>query len=121
MRIRARHYATGERVDVLCGEGLIRSIGPATSAPADLEAGWMAPALFDLQINGCEGHAFGSERLTVAQVRRVVEVCRRHGIAGLCPTLITGSFAALAHGMTTIRHACEGDPELEAALPAIHL
>jgi N-acetylglucosamine-6-phosphate deacetylase len=121
MRVRARHYATRELVDVVCGRSVIQSIAPAAPGPADVEAGWVAPALFDLQINGCEGHAFGSERLTIDQVRRVVEVCRRHGIAGLCPTLITGSFPVLAHGMTTLRQACESDQELNAALPAIHL
>jgi N-acetylglucosamine-6-phosphate deacetylase len=121
MRIRANHYATGNAVDVLCSKGIIQSIGPPTTAPADLEAGWVAPALFDLQINGCKGHAFGSERLTVAQVRRVVEVCRSHGIGGICPTLITSSLAALTHGMTTLRQACDSDAALDEAMPAIHL
>jgi N-acetylglucosamine-6-phosphate deacetylase len=120
VRLRARHYATGELVEIACGDGRITSV-TAAAGPAEQHAGWVAPALFDLQINGCEGHAFSSPNLTTAQVRRVVEVCRQHGIAGLCPTLITNSFAALAHGMATLRQACDGDPELDAALPAIHL
>jgi N-acetylglucosamine-6-phosphate deacetylase len=54
-------------------------------------------------------------------VRHVVEVCRRHGIAGLCPTLVTNSFAALFHGMTTLRQACESDSVVAAAVNGIHL
>ena len=69
MRIRARHYATGERVDIVCEHGRIAAIGPPATAPADVEAGWVAPTLFDLQINGCDGHSFNSEQLTVEMTR----------------------------------------------------
>jgi N-acetylglucosamine-6-phosphate deacetylase len=81
----------------------------------------VAPAFFDLQINGCDGHSFNSEALTPQTVRHVMDVCRRHGIGSLCPTLVTNSFAALAHGMATIRQARAGDAELARAIPALHL
>jgi N-acetylglucosamine-6-phosphate deacetylase len=117
---RARHYATGEAVEVACDGGRIASIALAPpGAPTD--AGWIAPAFFDLQINGCDGHSFNSERLTTASVRHVVDVCRKHGIGGLCPTLVTNGFEALAHGMATLRQACENDAVVNAAVPAIHL
>jgi N-acetylglucosamine-6-phosphate deacetylase len=121
MRIRARHYATAEPVEITCAQGRIVALARPAPGPVDLEAGWVAPALFDLQINGCDGHGFSSERLTTATVRHVVEVCRRHGIAGLCPTLVTNSFAALAHGLTVLRQTCETDPDVAAAVPAFHL
>ncbi len=121
MRIRARHYATGDRVDFVCQRGVIESITAPSAEPADHEAGWVAPAFFDLQINGCDGRAFSSERLTVADVAHVVNVCRRHGIGGLCPTLVTNSFPALAHGMATLRRAVETDPVVARGVPAIHL
>jgi N-acetylglucosamine-6-phosphate deacetylase len=121
MRLRARHYATAQPIEIVWHNGRIEQMGPPSSAPADHEAGWVAPALFDLQINGCDGCSFGSETLTTDDVRHVVAVCRRHGIAGLCPTLVTNSFAALAHGMTTIRRACETDPATAHAVPGIHL
>lgn len=121
MLYRARHYATGEGVDVVCDRGAIVSIGPATTAKADREAGWIAPALFDLQINGCDGHSFNSEKLTRDDVRHVVHTCRKHGISELFPTLITGSFAALRHGFTTLNQACADEPELNRALVGFHL
>jgi N-acetylglucosamine-6-phosphate deacetylase len=121
MRIQARHYATGERVEILCERGQVVSVGPPSSARPDREAGWVAPALFDLQINGCDGHSFNSERLSVESVRHVVAVCRRHGLGGLCPTLVTNSFAALAHGLQTLSRACAADAGLDRALPAFHL
>ncbi len=116
----ARHYATGEVVEIVCARGAIRSVTPVR-ATADARTPWVAPALFDLQINGCDGHSFNSERLTVDTVGHVVRVCRAHGIGGLCPTLVTNRFEALAHGLGTIRAACAADAEVRRAVPAVHL
>src|SRR5262249_60318229 len=85
MRIRARHYATGELVEITCDRDRIVSIGSPSALPPDREAGWVAPALFDLQVNGCHGHNFSSDQLTVEAVHHVVAVFRQHGIRGFCP------------------------------------
>jgi N-acetylglucosamine-6-phosphate deacetylase len=121
MRIRARHYATHKRIDVTCEGGVIRAVHPASTDPVDREAGWVAPALFDLQINGCKGLGFSSDLLTIEDIRKIVATCRQHGIGGLCPTLITNSFAALAHGFRTLRLACATDSVVAAAAPGFHL
>jgi N-acetylglucosamine-6-phosphate deacetylase len=125
--LRARHYATGEPIDLVCRDGRIVSLtasergSVSPSRPPDLEAGWVAPALFDLQINGAFGHSFNSPGLTADAVRDVVRVCRRHGIGGLCPTLVTNAHDALVHGFATLRRACETDAEVGAAVPGFHL
>ena len=121
MRIQARHYGTSEPVEITWDRGRITAIDAPSAAPPDLRAGWVAPAFFDLQINGCDGLGFSSERLTGESVRHIVDVCRRHGIGGLCPTLVTNSFAALAHGMAVLRRAREADRVVAAAVPALHL
>jgi N-acetylglucosamine-6-phosphate deacetylase len=121
MRIRAQHYATEQPIEILWEDGRIVSLGPPSAEPADDEGGWVAPALFDLQINGCDGHSFSSDRLTPADIRHVVAVCREHGIASLCPTLVTNSFAALAHGLSTLRRTCETDRAIARAVAGIHL
>jgi N-acetylglucosamine-6-phosphate deacetylase len=121
MRIHARHYATGVPTEFLCDRSVLASLSPPSGSLADLAAGWVAPAFFDLQINGCDGYSFNSERLTPESIRHVAGVCHRHGISGFCPTLITNSFSALAHGFATLRRACEIDAELAEAMPAFHL
>jgi N-acetylglucosamine-6-phosphate deacetylase len=121
MRIRGRHYGSGQRIDVVTAGDKIESVDPAGDTPVDLEAGWVAPAFFDLQINGCGGRAFSSVDLSEKDVRAIMHDCRRHGIAQFLPTLITNSFAALAHGLTTLRRARESDDELARAIPGIHL
>jgi N-acetylglucosamine-6-phosphate deacetylase len=121
MRIRARHYATSERIDVVIDGDAIAHVHTAGADASDLEAGWVAPALFDLQINGCDGRSFNSPTLTVDDVRHVVGVCRRHGIGSLCPTLITNSAAALVHGFQTVRRAWETNADIAHAVPCLHL
>src|SRR5262245_53045933 len=121
MLLRARHYATGERIDVRHERGVVADIRPAGSGAVDREAGWIAPALFDLQINGCLGISFNSPTLSVDQVRKVVDQCGRHGTGGLLPTLVTSSFEAIRHGFSTLSRACETDPTVAAAVPGFHL
>ena len=121
MLLRARYYATGELTDIEYAAGTIVRVSPAATTPADREAGWVAPALFDLQINGCLGVSFNSPTLTGEEARTVVDECRRHGIGGLLPTLVTNSSEAIAHGFTTLRRACQADPVVGAAVPGFHL
>lgn len=121
MLLRARHYRTAEYIDVVVANGVIVALGSAGAAPADHTAQWIAPALFDLQINGCDRISFNSPQLTVEQIRHVVATCRSHGMSGLCPTLVTNAHAALAHGFATLARACDQDATLARALPCFHL
>src|SRR4051812_37416257 len=88
MHLRARHYRSEEPLDIVCEGGAIRSVSPAGVSAPDHQADWVAPAFCDVQINGCDGYSFNSATLTVEQVRHVITVCRRHGIAQLLPTLV---------------------------------
>ncbi len=121
MIIRARHYATGDLVDVECDAGRIVAVGPPNHALPDRVAEWVAPAFFDLQINGCGGISFNSPKLTIDGVRRVADVCRAHGIAEFLPTLVTSSFDAIAHGFATLIRARDNDADLARAVPGFHL
>jgi N-acetylglucosamine-6-phosphate deacetylase len=121
MRIRARNYATGEKIDLTLQDGRIVQCERAGSGAVDHEASWVAPALFDLQVNGCHGHNFSSTDLTVEKVRQVIGVCRQHGIGGMFPTLITNSFEAIQHGLATLRRARESDATVAATVPGFHI
>jgi N-acetylglucosamine-6-phosphate deacetylase len=121
MRIQGRHYRTGEQVEVVCAGDTIQSSGKPSGAPVDVRAGWLAPAFFDLQINGCGGRSFASVNLSVEDVRYVVNTCRRHGISTLLATLITNSFSTLSQGFRTLVKACDSDRGLAAAIPGFHL
>src|SRR5581483_6050149 len=121
MRVKARHYRTGQPVQLVCDGDALRAVEPAGAGPADVEAPWVAPAFCDIQVNGCDGYSFNSAQLRPEQVRHVVAVCHRHGIAELCPTLVTEAFEALAHGFRTLRAARDADPDLRRAIIGLHL
>lgn len=117
MILHARHYATGNPIAVTTEGGRIAAIEPSSKQSSE----WIAPSFFDPQINGCLGIAFNSLELRSDQVRTVAEECRKHGIGGFCPTLITGSFEAIQHGFTTLARSLREDAELQEWLPGYHL
>jgi N-acetylglucosamine-6-phosphate deacetylase len=121
MRQRARHYATGELIDVEWNDGRIVAVSPVQDQPADQVSHWIAPAFFDLQINGCGGISFNSPTLTIEGISLVVEVCRDHGVGEFLPTLVTNSFEALAHGFKTLAQARASHPKIVGAIPGFHL
>ena len=99
----------------------IHSVRPVWAG--DDLASWpmIAPALFDLQINGHGGTWFSDEALTPEQVHRAVQAYLQFGVTRLCPTLITNSFEALAKGFRAIHQACEQDATTARMVPGCHL
>lgn len=120
LRLRARHYATNELLDVEVENGAIARIEAAGNGQCTHQAHVIAPAYFDLQINGGHGIGFTSAELTVDRVRQVVANCHRHGIAALCPTVVTNSYEVLYHSLSVLRMAAD-QADLARALPCIHL
>jgi N-acetylglucosamine-6-phosphate deacetylase len=122
IHVRATNVATGQRITVRVADGRIATVSTEQSAARpDVEAQYVAPAFFDIQINGGGGIDFSSGNLTVEQVATVVALCRRHGIGCFLPTLVTSRYEALHSGMRTLRQAVEQDQGLARALPGIHL
>lgn len=118
MFLHARHYRTGRPVAITVAGGRITSVEPAADDPA---LPWVAPSFFDPQINGCLGIGFVSPGLTPDGVRTVADECRRHGVGGFCPTLITASFDAIRSGFEVLARAVEADAELARRMPCFHL
>jgi N-acetylglucosamine-6-phosphate deacetylase len=82
---------------------------------------WIAPGLFDLQVNGHSGTWFSKEGLTADDVARVLECYLPHGVTRLCPTLVTNSFEALRDGFRAIDEACRREPWVARMVPGCHL
>ena len=134
MLLRARHYATGQPIEVVVHNGVIDSIrptaeGPADThtnpkrerGPADFEAQWIAPGTVRSANQRLRRLQFQFGEADRRRGRHVVPVCRQHGIAGLCPTLVTSSFTAIAHGLTTIRRRVSRTESFAQAIGGIHV
>ncbi|QEG29392.1 N-acetylglucosamine-6-phosphate deacetylase [Gemmata obscuriglobus] len=117
MILHARHYATAQPVAVTIEGGRIAAV---TASDREAEE-WIAPALFDPQINGCLGISFNATALTPDGVRTVTDVCLAHGIGAFAATLVTNSSGALRHGFATLARALDSDPELARRVPCFHL
>jgi N-acetylglucosamine-6-phosphate deacetylase len=117
----ARRYDTAEPVRVEIRAGRIASVAPAW--PDADPAAWpfVAPGLFDLQVNGHGGIWFSDSRLAPQRAAQAIRAYLPHGVARLCPTLITNSFEGLAAGFTALRAACEQDPAIDAMVAGFHL
>ena len=122
MLLRGYHYRSAILLDFLIDGGRIVSVAPAKiELAANLEADLIAPAYFDLQINGCMGINFTSATLTQEEIERVVEVCAAQGISAFCPTVITANSETILAAMSAVRQACEASQALQEAMPCFHL
>ena len=121
MQLRGRSYVNGEPICVTIEGERIARVDPAWPDGDAAAWPWIAPGLFDLQINGHKGVWFCDPKLTAEQVLTVLEAHFAFGITRMCPTLITASFDALAAGVKAIRQACESAEWANKMVPGIHL
>ena len=117
----ARRYDNGEPIRLSVHNDRIAEIEPLWTRESLADWPWIAPAFFDLQINGYGGVWFADEKLTVDQVMTVLAGYREHGVSRLYPTLITSSREALEHGFRTVRAACEKERWVDQMVAGCHL
>jgi N-acetylglucosamine-6-phosphate deacetylase len=121
MHVSARHYETGEPIRIAIRGERIQSVEPAWPEGDVDDWPWVAPGLFDLQINGINGTWFSQAGLAADDVLAALAAHFRVGITRMLPTLVTNSFEALASGLAAIRAACEREAWASRMAPGCHL
>ena len=121
MELKARHYRTGERIRLAISGGHIVDLQSEPDSAVTDDDDWVAPAFWDIQLNGRWGHSFSSPELTVPQVNAIVRAQRSLGTARMCPTLITAPVDEMLHGLRTIATTCDSDPVIARMILGIHL
>ncbi len=121
LTVHGRHYENGEPVQIHIDGERIAAIEPAWPPRGSAAWPYVAPGLFDLQINGRGGIWFGKTGITADEVLGVLNSHFRFGVTRLCPTLITNSFEGLAGGFAAIREACERERWADRLVPGCHL
>ena len=115
MIFHALRYDTSEPVQIEIEAGRTRAVTPLDPATAERERlPWVAPALFDVQINGRGGQSFASADLTPEKVAEVLRPHFAFGLTRMCPTLVTASLETLEAGMARQLEeidAIAGNPE----------
>ncbi len=122
MQLLGRRFDTGKTSLLEIHAGRIARIAPL-EVDAATAAGWpwIAPGLWDLQVNGYAGQAFSSRELTPRQVADIGRKMFAFGVTRFLPTLTTERQEVLVHGLRTIDEACRIDPLLERQIAGIHL
>ena len=121
LKLFGRRYENGEPVRITVEGDRIAAVEPAWPTGNVDEWPFVAPGLFDLQINGHGGTWFGKEGITPEEVLAVLEQHFRFGVTRLCPTVITNSSEALQAAFAALRQACEREPWAAHMCPGFHV
>lgn len=118
----ARDYRDGKPIRITIEGSHIAEVESAEGAADELsDLPFVAPGLFDIQVNGYLGKWFCSGDLTPESVQQIIQSLVDRGIARCFPTLITCSFDAMIRGVTAIRSACEQSSLVRSVVRGIHL
>jgi N-acetylglucosamine-6-phosphate deacetylase len=116
--ILGRLSAGSEPIEIVVEGREICTIRPAGAAT--IGSRLIAPAFFDVQVNGFAGVDFNSQGLSSDAIWHVISKLREKGVVLFCPTVITHSFEHLTACLSAIDRACQ-EPTIAGCLPAIHL
>lgn len=116
-----RRYDTGEPCAISIENGHIADVRPVWPRGSLDDWPYVAPGLFDIQINGHGGIWYSHAGLTKDQVLQTLQAYFAHGVTRMCPTLITAGHETLAAGFAALRQACEEQPWAAEMVPGFHL
>src|SRR5437660_1248872 len=113
------HYATRQPVRVGWANGIITQIEPASpEPPPDC---WIAPPLFDLQINGYGGVDFQQDNLRSEDLLLAARGLRAADCTRFLLTLITDEWPRLTERLRHLRAIREHSLELQSAIAGWHV
>lgn len=112
-----RHYQTGEGMRVVCGGGVIESTEPA-EAPGDV---WVAPGIFDPQVNGYAGVDFQRDDLAASDLMAAAAGLRADGCPRWLLTLITDDYDKLIARLAHLKQLRDTDRSLREAIVGWHV
>ncbi len=121
---RNRSVFTGKRYDTLEPTRVFVEDGKivATERAEEIDGlPWLAPGLFDIQVNGAVGVEFSSSRLTVDGVCSAFDKILRDGVFRCCPTLTTNAPETMIESAKTIADAIKQRAEFQRFVWGIHL
>src|SRR5438034_4904687 len=113
------HFATRKPVRLRWAEGRITHLEVLVSSPSQDQ--WIAPGLFDLQVNGYGGVDFQQDDLALESLLAAARSLRLAGCTRFLATLITDDWPALMHRLRRLRALRSQSAELHAAIAGWHI
>src|SRR5262245_7137266 len=123
LKIQGRLLRSGEDVEIGIERGLIQTIQPKPDRNqlTGTKSSWLAPAFFDIQVNGFADSDFNSGRATSEDLDRAIIRLRERGVALFFPTVITHSFEHMTSCFQTLAKACDQAHIRGRIVPALHM
>ena len=115
----ARHFATGQPVQICWRDGIITEVSHANRENAPEYC--VAPGLVDLQVNGFGGIDFQRDNLTLDDLLSASRQLRAAGCARFLLTLITDEWPRLTARLRHLRALRSQSPELQRAIAGWHI
>jgi len=122
-RILGRLAGGAELIEIAVAGRAIHSVEPAPLESTNAVGGSycvIAPAFFDVQVNGFAGVDFNSPGLSFDAIWHAIQKLREKGVVFFCPTVITHSFEHLTACLGSLDRVCQ-EPSVASCIPAIHL
>ncbi len=114
-------YSDNNRISIEIENGIIQKVSKIKNFDNEASAGrYIAPALFDNQVNGYVGIEFSKPDLSVDDMLRVVREHRKNGVVSFMPTVITGSFESLNRSFANLAKSLQ-NAEVAYSVPGFHL
>ncbi|MCY3023894.1 MAG: N-acetylglucosamine-6-phosphate deacetylase, partial [Planctomycetota bacterium] len=117
-KVNAGHYATGQPTRLRWRDGRVLHYEFAPVAPKNL---WLAPALFDLQVNGYGGVDFQRDGVTLDDLLSATRQLQTAGCARFLLTITTDPWPAMLARLKRFRELRAQSPELRAAIAGWHI
>src|SRR5919201_979563 len=115
----ARHYRTGQPWRVSFRDGAVERVEPCDE-PA-LGSLILAPALFDIQVNGFAGVDFNSGAPQAEDVCQATRALARYGVTRFLPTVVTGPPDRMRTIVQVIAEATRRYTEVGQAVSGVHV
>lgn len=115
--ITGRDIGTGAGVEIVCQNGVVADIKPYK----DPDPGYLAPSLFDLQVNGYGGLDLNDGAVTAEGVEALCMKLAVLGVSRFLPTLITASEKGFIAGLVAINQACETGQWAAQMVAGVHV
>jgi N-acetylglucosamine-6-phosphate deacetylase len=121
--IAAWHYATRKPVRVQWTNGVVSKIENLNSESSDAPADslWIAPALFDVQVNGYGGIDFQRDDFTLDDLLVASRKLREHGCGRFFLTLITADWQRLLSRFRRAKEFRGQSAELRGSIAGWHI
>ncbi len=114
-------YSDNSKVSIKIENGFIKEITKSESSSEDYkDLYYIAPGLFDNQINGYSGIEFSIPELSTEDMNKVVNGLRQNGVTTFLPTVITASQESLIKSFTNLAKTLK-DENIALSIPGFHL